>query len=426
MALPAMRVLVLTQVFRPEMGALSNRLYPMTRHLARHGHEVFVATGMPNYPRGKVFPGYEGRRFMRESLDGASVLRTSYFTTPRNVSKARQLLSYASFLPAALHSGWRAGPVDIVLITSPPLFPALPAILLARARRARLALDLRDLWPDEFVACGVAREGSAGVRLLRLLERWAYHSADVVTCTTRSFVDTVVNRGVDRERIRLLPNGADLDVFRPLPADNAISTQLGVDDRFVVMYSGLLGIKHGLETIVDAASELQAHEDIVFVIVGDGPRRADLERRLEELRLTNVMLVGERPTNELPYLLARADVCVTNLLAEPYLEEIIPTKLFEYMACAKPVVGGLAGEGSRLLVESGGGVVVPPGDSSAMASAILELRKSPRRRAEMGRAGKDHVARHYSRSAIAAQLETILLEVAGSRKPHSAPSEIIA
>jgi colanic acid biosynthesis glycosyl transferase WcaI len=412
-----LRVLVITQVFRPEMGALANRLYPLTRYLAAKGHEVFVATGMPNYPRGRVFPGYQGRRFMVEDVEGATVLRTAYLTTPRNVSKSSQLLSYVSFLPAVLHSGFRAGRVDVVFVTSPPLFPAVPAILLAKLRRARLVVDLRDLWPDELIACGAAREGALSVRLLRALERWAYRSADAVTCTTSAFLETVRDRGAGSEKSRLLPNGADLDVFRPLPRENPVADELRLGDRFVVMYSGLLGIKHGLETVIEAAARLRKNEQIIFVIVGDGPRREALTRQAEEIGLDNVLFIGERPAEDLPFLLARADVCVTNLLDEPYLAKIIPAKVFEYLACAKPVVGGLAGEGARVLDESGGGIVVPPGDADAMAIAIAELRDSPGRRSALGEAGRRHVAEHYSREATASELERLLVELMSETEP---------
>ena len=242
-----MRVLVISQQFSPEMGALPNRLSPLTRHLAAHGHDVYVATGMPNYPKGKVFPAYRGKRFLREALDGATVLRTAYFTTPRNVSKRSQLLSYLSFLPAVLYSGWRAGRVDVVFVTSPPIFPALPAIVLAKLRGAKLLVDLRDLWPDEVVAVGAAAEGSLSIRvLLRVIERSMYRSADVVTCTTRAFEDTVAERGVGEEKRRLLPERRRR---RALPAASARergrrrSTTFG--DRLVVMYSGLLGSSTG-------------------------------------------------------------------------------------------------------------------------------------------------------------------------------------
>jgi glycosyltransferase involved in cell wall biosynthesis len=281
------RVLLVSQLFKPEMGALPNRLGPIARYLAASGHDVSVATGMPNYPLGEVFPGYRGRWFMRESLDGVAVLRTAYVTTPRNVSKASQLASYLSFVPAVLHSGLRAGPLDVVFVTSPPIFPAVPAIALAKLRRARLVVDLRDLWPDELVACGAAAERSTGVRFLRRLERWIYRSADVVTCTTREFTRIVAERGVGSDKSRWLPNGADLDVFRPLPRENAVASRLSLGDRFVVMYSGLLGIKHGLETVLAAAALLRDRLDAAFVFVGDGPRRAALERRAAETATTH-------------------------------------------------------------------------------------------------------------------------------------------
>lgn len=406
-----LRVLFISQQFSPEMGALPNRLYPLTRHLSNRGHEVYVATGMPNYPKGDVFPGYRDRRFMREQRDGATVLRTAYYTTPRNVSKRSQLLSYLSFLPAVLHSGWRAGPVDAVFVTSPPIFPALPAILLAKLRRAKLLVDLRDLWPDEVVAVGAAREGSLPIRVLRLIERSMYRSADLVTCTTTAFSETVATRGVGADKRRLLPNGADIELFRPLPRENDVATQYDFGDRLVVMYSGLLGIKHGLETVLDVAALLRDRDDVVFFLRGEGPRRAALEAHARELGLSNVMFGGERPIEEVPFLLARADVCVTNLLPDAYLEKIVSVKVFEYLASARPVVGGLRGEGARILEQSGGGIAVEPGDTRAMAEAIRGLLDDPTRRAEMGAAGRRYVVEHHSRGAIAARLEELLAEV---------------
>jgi colanic acid biosynthesis glycosyl transferase WcaI len=309
--------------------------------------------------------------------------------------------------------------VDVVFVTSPPIFPALPAILLAKLRRAKLLVDLRDLWPDEVIAVGAAREGSLSIRLLRLIERWMYRSADVVTCTTRAFEDTVAERGVGVEKRRLLPNGADVELFRPLPRENPVAAEYPFGDRFVVMYSGLLGIKHGLETILDAAELLREHEDVAFFIRGEGPRRQALEDRVAELGLENVLFGGELPIEEVPQLLARADVCVTNLLPDPYLEKIVSVKVFEYLACEKPVVGALRGEGARVLEESGGGITVAPGDAQAMAAAILELRDDPERREALGKAGRRYVEEHYSRAVIAATLERLLGELTAGRNGAS-------
>lgn len=415
-----MRVLIVTHLFRPEMGALANRMYPIVRQLVSEGHEVFVATGMPNYPAGVVHPEYRGKRFLREELDGATVFRTAYYVVPRNKSKSSQLLSYLSFLPAAFLSGWRAGKVDVVFMTSPPLFLVLPGIWLAKLRGAKIVLDLRDLWPDEFVAVGAAAETSAFIRIMRAMERWAYRSADCVACTTRAFIDTVVERGAPREKTVFAPNGADVDLFRPLPPENPIAAEYPFGQRFVVMYSGLMGIKHGLDTVIEAAELLREEKDIVFFLRGNGPRREKLMKMVEDKKLENVLFGEERSLEDLPYLISRADACVTSLLPDAYLEKIISVKIFEYMACEKPVVAALGGEGARVIKEAGAGLVVPAGDACAIADAVMKLYRDPECRAEMGQRGRRHVIENYSRGVTAARLEKTLRKLCGPRPKGAA------
>jgi colanic acid biosynthesis glycosyl transferase WcaI len=421
-----MRILFVTQIFLPEMGALSNRLYPIIRRLVAQGHEVFVATGMPNYPRGIVFPEYVGKRSLREEADGYTVLRTAYYTAPRNQSKWSQLRNYLSFIPAALRSGLRAGKLDAVFVTSPAIFSVIPAILLARLRGAKLVFDIRDLWPDELITYGGFREGSLPVRVTRAIERWGYRAADLVTATTEAIIDTVIERGVAREKTFLLPNGADLELFRPVPRDDAPVAEYGFGERFVVMYSGLFGIKHSLEVLLDAAEILKAHKEIVFFLVGDGARRDELVKLAREKGLDNVIFGKERSVKEIPSLLARADLCFAAVRPEPYPKKVISVKVFEYLACEKPVVGALSGESARILEESGGGLVVPPGDGQATAEAILALCHDPSRRMSMGESGRRYVEENYSRSLWATRLEQRLRELqltAQKEKTKSPASE---
>lgn len=399
-----MRILIVTNVFKPEMGALANRLYPIVRQMAADGHKVFVATGMPNYPKGVVFPEYVGKRTMSEDIEGATVLRTSYHVAPRNQSKLRMLLSYGTMMPALYRSGRRAGKVDVVYVTSPPLFSAIPAMWLAKWSNAKLVVELRDLWPDEFISVGAAKEGSRIVKWVRKIEREAYRRATLVVCTTNAFSDTVVERGVKRENTVLIPNGADIEVFRPLPSRNKAAEALQVGEKFVVMYSGLLGLKFGLDMLLDVAAILKPHDDIVMVIRGEGPKKADLVERVAKDGLTNVVFGGEVPFPDVPYMVARADVCVTCLPPDDYLEKIISVKIFEYLACEKPVVASLRGEGARVITEGKGGLVVAPGDAQAMSNAILELKGDPERRREMGASGRQYVLENYSRGVIAQRL----------------------
>ncbi|HEV2704443.1 MAG TPA: glycosyltransferase family 4 protein [Pyrinomonadaceae bacterium] len=408
-----MRILFVTQIYLPEMGALSNRLYPLARRLAASGHEVFVATGMPNYPKGEVFENYRGRRRMREELNGVTVLRTACYVTPRNQSKWAQLRSYLSFIPAALRSGWRAGKLDVVFVTSPPLFALIPALLLAKLRGARLVFDIRDLWPDELVTYAGYREDSLPVRALGALARLGYRTADCIVGTTDAIIDAVVTRGAPREKTFLMPNGADLELFSPQPRDNPIARQYPFGQRFVVMYSGLFGIKHSLEVLLEAAALLREHKEIVFFLLGNGARRAALVAQAAELKLDNVIFGDERPVEDISALISRADVCFAAVRPEPYPKKVISVKVFEYLACERPVVGALSGESARVLAESGGGIVVAPGDARAVADAVLELYRDPARRASMGAAGRRYVEEHYSRAAWAARLEQRINEVCG-------------
>jgi colanic acid biosynthesis glycosyl transferase WcaI len=415
-----MRIVIITQLFLPEMGALPNRIYPIATQLSAAGHEVYVVTGMPNYPKGVVFDGYKGKLFMKEQLSGYTVLRAAYHTVPRNKSKWSQLLSYISFLPGAFWNGLRVGKVHVVLVTSPPIFVALPAMVLAALHHAKLIFDVRDLWPDEIVACGAATERSLSVRLLRALERLIYRQADCVCCTTRPFVEMVVGRGAKPDKVTYLPNGADLDLFRPLPADNAVAARFNLQNRFVVMYCGTLGIKHGLQTILDAAKLLQAEQDIVFVLVGSGTRESELMECAQRMHLANVMFVGDQKVTDLPLLIARADVCLSSLLPSPYLETIISVKIFEYLACGKPVIGLHSGETARVLDESGAGIVVNPGDAVALVEAVRAMYRDSEQRARFAGRGRRYVEQNFSRRATSIRLEGLLRDQAHTIEKQAA------
>ena len=411
-----MNVVIVTQVYAPEMGASSERLRSLASGLLSRGHSVTVVTGMPNYPGGRVFDGYRGRLALTETIDSIRVIRHAYLTAKRNVSALKQLLSYLSFLPASLIGGLRSGHVDVVIVSSPPLFPALVGITFAYMRRCAMVLDLRDLWPDEIVACGGISPSSPGIRLLSLLERWSYKHADVIACTTRSFIRTVASRGEWGDKLMYIPNGADTERFSPGQRDNRWLSQHGLADKFVVLYSGALGLKHGLDALVDTADLLRSDESIVFVIAGDGASRAKIEREVTSRQLHNVKLVGEVAAADIPSVIRSSDLCVATLAPNPYLEKILAVKLFEYMACGRPVVAAVGGESAQLLSDSGAGVCTAPGDAQQLAAAIQELKVDSLRRDAMEVAGPRYIRENFCRQQTADAFAHTLEELHSRRR----------
>jgi len=419
-----MRILIVTHLFKPEMGALASRLYPLVGEMVERGHEVYVASGMPNYPTGKIYPGYQGKWKVEETIDRAKVFRTWYIIVPRNKSKLGMLMHYLSFMLAGYLSGRRAPKPDVVYVTSPPLFAVPPALWLhRRAKKSKLVFELRDLWPDELVSVGAAKEGSFIVRFLRKIERTGYKRADLVPCVTHSFIDVAIERGVPADRTFFAPNGADVETFRPLPSQNHVSETLGLEGKFVVLYSGMLGLKYGLETLLDVAEKLQDDPEVVLFIRGAGPMSDELPQLAAQRGLKNVRFGQEVPFEHVPYILARADVCVTCLPPDEYLERIISVKTFEYMACEKPVVAALAGEGARVVNNAKGGIVVPPGDVQGMADGIRRLKADPALRKELGENGRRHVVAHYSRRDTSRRLIERLEQLAGDQPRRRVASD---
>lgn len=415
-----MRILIVTQSFPPEIGALPSRMYPFAEELTRAGHDVCIATAMPNYPKGKIFEEYRGLFSSKQLVDGYTVLRTWSYCVPRNISKVRQLLSYLSFIPAVFWSGLKAGDVDVVFVTSPPIFPAIAAMALASVRRAKLVFDIRDLWPDEFIACGAAREGSLPIKMISALERLIYRRSDLICCTTESFMHSAIERGAAPEKMAFLPNGADVDLFRPaLNGDAHRAPEL--QGKFVVLFSGIIGIKQGLDALVATAKLLESERDIVFHLVGSGSREQEVRRQVRELGLKNLVFAGEKTLHEIPPVIQAADVCISLLMPEPYLQKIVSVKIYEYLACGKPIIGAHEGESARVISDSGAGLLVPPGDAVGLANAIRRLRDNRTLLEYLGAQGRRWVEQHRSRRTIAQQLERLLTGAVQPGEPIQVP-----
>lgn len=412
-----MRVLLVTHYFPPEIGAPQARLSELARLWSEAGDEVTVLTGMPNHPTGRVPPSYRGRWRLQERVDGYRVVRTWLYATP-NEKLVRKTLGHLSFMVTSLLLG--ATPTrgtDVVVVSSPTFFSVGSAWALARMHRARLVVEIRDLWPAIFVELGVLTNRAA-IRMLETLELAAYRAADAVVVVSEGFRDDLVRRGVPNEKLHTIRNGADLDRFHPAAPNPAIRRRLGAGpDQTLVLYAGAHGIAHGLTTVAEAAAKLVG-EPVHFAFVGEGAAKADLAAKVEELGLGNVTMLGGVPRDDVPSLLAAADVCLAPLRDVPLFSSFIPSKIFEYLAAGKPVIGSVTGEPASILALAGA-MVVPPEDSRALAGAIRTLAADPARRVAMGAAGHHYVAENFDRAALAQKYRHLI-----GRLPPRSPTRL--
>jgi hypothetical protein len=404
---PAQRILIVSHYFPPEAGAPQARLSALAAAWAAGGDDVTVLTGMPNHPTGVLPPEYRHAIRRREWRDGYRVIRTWLYATP-NEGVARKTVGHLSFMiSSVLLGGRRCGPADTVVVSSPTFFSIGAAWLLARMKRARLVVEIRDLWPAIFVELGVLTNHRL-IRLLERLELAAYAAADRVVVVSDGFRANLIDRGVPDSKVHTIRNGVTLDRFDPwAAADPRVRERLGArGGDCLVLYLGTHGISHGLPGVADAAARL-AGEPVHFAFVGEGADKPRLRRRVADLALDNVTLRPGVPHEEVPALLAAADICLVPLRDVPLFSAFIPSKMFEYLAAGKAVVGAVAGEAAQILREAGA-LVVPPEDSAALADAIRLLAGDPQRRQAMGRRGRSHVERCFDRVALAREYRQIL------------------
>lgn len=406
-------LLIVTQYYLPEMGAPQGRLSELASWLVRAGWSVRVLTALPNYPTGRVFPGYRGRLRVEECVDGVEVVRTWIWPT-RSGRALPRLLSYGSFAASAAWAG-RAPRPDIVYVESPPLFLGVTARRLARRWHVPYVMNVSDLWPGSFVALGRLAEGSVTFRMLARLERSLYDAAGAVTCQSEGIALSVRNTSPGAV-VEVISNGADPSRFGRERATPEARGLLGGEDGVTFVYAGLFGFAQGLAQVLDAARLVRDRADIRIVLAGDGPLRRRLEAEVARAGLDRVVLLPAQRRDLVPALLASADAALVTL--ERPIPGAVPSKVYEAMASSLPIVYCGGGEPASLIEAARAGICVAAGDVRGLATAMRELADRPELRAELGEAGRRAVLERYSRDKIAKRLDRLLIRVLDTANSH--------
>lgn len=377
------------------------------------GHEVHVLTTFPSYPSGVVPEEWRGKLYWSGEDNGIHVHRIWSYPAP-NTSVVRRIISSLSFaLFASLAALWMPS-TDVLLVESHPMFNGVAALFISFMKRAPYAFNVSDLWPDSAVQMGVLRN-RALIWVLKKMEHCFYRHAAVVLAMTAGIREKIVAEGIDSSRVVLFRNSVDADFFCTGIEPNGLRKHLGVaGDAYVALYAGNIGLAQGLDSLLEAA-RLFEHEGIGkvhFVFAGDGADRARLMQLAKDMQLSNVVFAPPLPKKTMPALLNTADCVVVPLRDLELFRGALPTKMFEAMACGKPVVLAIPGEAEDLIKEAGAGLCVRPGDSKGIHDAILRLINDTEAAKHMGVRGRTYVKSHFSRTARAAELEGHLQQAA--------------
>jgi glycosyltransferase involved in cell wall biosynthesis len=302
---------------------------------------------------------------------------------------------------------------DVIVATSPQFFTPCAAWVVSKLRRRPFVFELRDLWPDSIVAVGAMRETRV-IGWLRKVEYFLYRRAARIVSVTQSFKRVLVSNGIDPAKIAIVPNGVELDTYLPGPKPATLAKRLDIEGKFVAAYVGTVGMAHGIGTLLDAAKQLLPRQDIVFVVVGTGAHQAELAEQSRREGLTNVIFVGAVSKAEVREYWRLCDVAVVLLRDAPLFRHVIPSKMFEAMGMARPILLGVKGESEAILVESGGGITVPPENAAALAQAVGDLADDRERCAGLGAKGRQFVEQKYSREILAKRMLGELVKAAGT------------
>jgi len=398
-----MRILVLTQYFWPE----SFRINDVVEGLAARGHQVTVYTGMPNYPGGRYFNGYGFLGPLRERFGNVPVHRAPLLARGSG-GRVRLALNYASHAVfASAFAPWLArGGFDAILVYEPsPITIGVPARALRALKRAPLLFWVQDLWPESLAATGALSNRLLLAATGRLV-RWIYAGCDRVLVQSRAFIPSLEAHGVPRARIGYLPNSAE-SFYRRVPRATSGAEEGELPAGFRVLFAGNIGAAQDFATILSAAELVRDRKDIQWIVLGDGRMRSWVEGEVRARGLQPTFhLLGPRPAESMPRYFAQADVLLATLRREPIFAYTIPSKLQSYLACGRPVVAALDGEGGRIVKEAGAGWAVASEDPRALADAVLAAAALPgAEREAMGNRGEAYFREHFEREKLLSRLE---------------------
>lgn len=369
-----MRILFFTDHFTPEMSPPAAHIYERCKIWVEQGHEVTVVTNVPNYPYGETYDGFKNKFRQVEMLDGIRVVRVKTYMA-ENKGTIKRILDYLSYTVSAFINTLFEKKPDVVISSSPPLFVPIVGVAFSMIRRVPHVFEIRDLWPAFIAATNGWDKNGKLYRFLEWLELFLYKKSKRIISFSPTFIEDLTARGVEEDKIDLVINGSDLNLFSPQEPDEQLLSELSLKGQLVIGYIGTIGLAHDLENAVRAAKLVEG-KGISLLFVGAGGEKENVKALAEELSATNVIFIGRQEKKDMPRWWSICDVGLVHLKGSEELAAAIPSKIFESMAMGKPILfSGLPGAGPYIVDKHAAGICITANDPQALAGAMLKMKE---------------------------------------------------
>lgn len=405
-----MKILFIAHYFQPEPNFFIG--LPFAKELRDRGHQVQVLTGLPNYPGGKIYDGYKVKLIQREVIDGIEIIRVPLYPS-HSRSSLRRILSYMSLsLTQALIGTFAINKADIAFVSQGPATIGLPAKTIKLFRRIPFVYNIQDLWPDTLSSTGMFDSGLG----MKIIHRWCnsiYKSAAKVTVITPGMKHKLIERGVPADKVEVIYNWCDdSQIVSGQPSDQ-LAKELGMKDKFNILFAGNIGKAQAMDAVLDAAKLIKDDcPNVQFVLMGGGVEAQPLKQKAEQMGIDNVKFLARRPITEVGPILRLADVLLVHLRKEPLFEITIPSKTEAYMAAARPVLIGVKGDASDLVLKANAGLACEPENAESIANSVREFAAMSKSKLdEMGDNGKNYYQQNLCFSTGVDQYEKIFKSI---------------
>jgi len=403
------KLLFICQWFPPEYAPIGIMLKELAEDMIKHGHTVTVITGFPNHPAGVLFKGYRKRLFFKEIINGIRVIRCYLYTSFRKTFLHR-IANFISFGATSFVTALLLDKKDLLFIVSPPLSNGLIALLLRQMKGLRFVFNVQDLYPDVAISTGVIRNRLL-IRILKIIELFVYRGAERVAVISEGFKKNLLIKGVPNSKIQIICNWLDTCEIYPVSRNNEFARNHGLTEKFVVLYSGTIGMVSGAEIIIECAEKLRRYGDILFLFVGEGVVKEAIVEKARVTGLDNIKFLSFQPREILSQVQSSADVSIVTL-SKGKGKTSVPSKVLGYMAAARPVIASVDPDSDtwQLIEGAGCGICVDPEDVQGLSMAIESLYHDRERARLLGRHGRDFLKSNCDRNIITSHYEKLFVE----------------